>query len=189
MLFGFRSIRRYQVMLAIIAIVFGVTSALTTKSYTEEKEPVLLGLTALFMVLFIWMFSLALRAPTSFVAVSDERTRIRFAGFVDTVIDNRSVIGVRLVKHPLWGGIGVRTSFGGTVALATATGQVAELVLRQPVRVWLIPRILPVRANNLRLSIRNPQKLVERFGAPPAERPQPAASSRKARTRGSRARQ
>ena len=85
--------------------------------------------------------------------------------------------------------IGVRTSFGGTVALATATGQVAELVLRQPVRVWLIPRILPVRANNLRLSIRNPQKLVERFGAPPAERPQPAASSRKARTRGSRARQ
>lgn len=189
MLFGFRAIRRYQVMLALIAIVFGVSAALTTRTYVDEDAPMLLALTGLFMVLFIWMFSLALRAPTSFVAVSDERTRIRFAGFLDTVIDNRSIAGVQLARHPLWGGIGVRTNFGGTVALATATGTVAEIVLREPVRVWIIPRLWAVRARTLRVSIRNPQKLVERFGAPAPERPSTAASLKKAKARGSRARQ
>jgi len=187
MLFGFRGIRLYQGLLASIALTFGIAAALTTKAYTDERAPMLLALTGLFVVLFIWMFGLALRAPTSFVAVSDERTRIRFAGFVDTVIDNRSIAGVQLAKHPLWGGIGVRTDFGGTVALATATGVVAELVLREPLRIWLIPHLWRVNARKLRLSIRNPQKLVERFGAPTTERPS-AASAKKARARGSRAR-
>jgi len=171
MLFAFRGVRMFQVLLALIALACGVGATLALKG-VADGQGILLILPAIILgMVFLWAFSATLRAPTSFVAVTPERTRIRFAGLIDTVISNKDVAGARLVRRNILGGIGVRTNFSGDVALVTTWGEVAELTLRNPVRVWLVPRIIPLRATRLTLSLRNPQKLVDRFGAPSAPSP------------------
>jgi hypothetical protein len=74
----------------------------------------------------------------------------------------------------------VRTSFSGDVALVAASGRAAELTLKQPIRVWLIPRLWRIRANRVVVSVRNPHKMVERFG-PVKNEPMRAAGARKKR--------
>ena len=172
MLFAFRGMRWLQVVFVLAALATGVGGVLSLKAFSDEGGIVLLVVGILLGAAFFWLFSAALRAPTSFVAIADERTRIRYAGFVDTVIDNRDIISVRPRNWPIWGGIGVRTAFNGQVALVSAWGEAVELELRRPVRVWLIPGLVPVRARRLILSVRNPQKLVDRFGGA-----QPSGSS------------
>ncbi len=114
-------------------------------------------------LVFVWMFGAMLRLPTSLVAVGDSRTRIRFGGFTDLTVANANIVGARIVKHSWWGGLGVRGNLGGTVALTAAFGDVAELEFSSPVRVWAIPRLLPLSARCLRVGVRNPARLVERF--------------------------
>lgn len=186
MLFAFRGVRGFQVLLAVIALVCGVASTLLLKK-VADGDGVLLLLPAAFLgLVFLWAFATTLRVPTSFVAITSERTRIRFAGFVDTVVSNDNIAGARLKRRSILGGIGVRTNFNGEVALVTTWGDVAEVTFRQPIRVWLIPRVIPLRALRLTLSLRNPEKLVDRFGAPSIAAPQ--RSGGKTRKRGSRTR-
>ncbi|MBI5948439.1 MAG: hypothetical protein HY875_09895 [Chloroflexi bacterium] len=187
MLFVFRGVRALQVLLAIAALGCGVGAVVLLKAYTDGEGWPLLIVSALLGLAFLWLFSTTLRLPTSYVAVSDERTRIRFAGFVDTVVSNKDIAGVRLANHRFIAGLGVRTNFKGDVALVSAWGEVAEITLNRPIRVWIIPRLLPARARRLRVSIRNPQKLVDRFGAPPAQS-RPPAPARKMKHRGPRTR-
>jgi hypothetical protein len=163
MLFAFRRIRVFQALLALIAAACGVGAAISLNQATDGGGIWAFIATIGLAIVFLWAFAAALRAPTSFLAVGDERTRIRFAGFIDTVIANGDIRAVRLAKHPWWGGIGVRTDLRGTVSLVTGFGQVAELELKSPVRVWVIPRLWRLKASRLRLSIRNPEKLVDRF--------------------------
>jgi hypothetical protein len=179
LLFGFRGIRLLQVILAIATLAVAIGGLAIILEYSAEHTRWLLALAVLFGVLFIWMFGLTLRLPTSFVAISPERMRIRFGGFVDTVVDVRDVVGVRLVTWPAWKGLGVRTSFQGDVALVAAGGVAAELTLRNPINVWLIPRLWRVRARKVVMSVRNPQKMVERFGPPPANAVSPKRKARR----------
>jgi hypothetical protein len=165
-LFGFRGIRAFQAFLALIALAMGAGCAIALKVFSDEGAIAALVVAIVFGIVFLWSFAAALRAPTSFVAVADERTRIRFAGFLDTVVANQDIVAVRLARHSLWGGIGIRTDFRGTVALATAFGTVAEIEFREPIRVWAIPRVWKLRARRLRVSVRNPEKLVQRFATP-----------------------
>lgn len=171
LLFGFRGIRALQAVIAVGAGAIAIGGVVLLKAYMDESSPFLLIMAVVFAVIFIWMFGLALRLPTSFVAVSPERMRIRYGGFVDTIVDTHDVAGARLVNWSWWKGLGVRTSFGGDVALVAAWGGAAEVTLKRPIRVWLIPRVWPVKATRVVLSVRNPQKLVERFGPPPAAAP------------------
>lgn len=189
MLFAFRGIRMFQGMLAIIALACGVGATFALKG-VADGQGVLLLLPALILgLVFLWAFAAALRAPTSFVAITAERTRIRFAGLVDTVISNNDVAGARLVRRNILGGIGVRTNFSGNVALVSTWGEVVEVTLRKPLRVWLVPKMVPLHATRLTLSLRNPQKLVDRFGEPTAQpRVAPAGGRGKTRQRGSRTR-
>ena len=175
MLFGFRGVRAFQLLMAFVALACALGATLLLKGFTDGGSMGLVLIAVVLGLLFLWLFGIALRAPTSFVAVAPERTRIRFAGFVDTVIDNRDIAGVRVVRQSFFAGLGVRTDFHGTVSLVTAWGDVAEFTLNRPMRVWLIPRLVPLRAQRLRLSVRHPAKLVERFGEPPAG-PSPAAA-------------
>jgi hypothetical protein len=184
MLFAFRGMRFFQLILVIAALAMGVGATLSLKAFVDNDVIPMLFVALILGAVFIWAFSTALRAPTSFVAITDERMRIRFAGFVDTVIATADVTGARLVRRNILGGIGVRTNFGGDVALVSAWGEVVELTLRKPMRVWLIPKLIPLRAERLTLSLRNPQKVVERFGTAPAAN----ATARKPRQRGSRTR-
>ena len=177
LLFGFRGIRGLQLIVAIAAGAIAIAGVVVLKAYVDDGPKWLVLLAAFFAMIFIWLFGVALRLPTSFVAISQDRMRIRVAGFVDTVIDTRDVTGARLRHWPIWGGLGVRTGFRGDVALVAAWGPVAEVTLKQPVRVWLIPRLWRVRASRLALSVRNPAKLAERFAAAPV----PATPKKKRR--------
>lgn len=163
MIFAFRGVRVFQVILVLIALVTGVGAVLLARSVADGAGSLLLlpGIVLLFV--FGWSFMGALRAPTSFVAITEERTRIRFAGFVDTVIASRDITSARAVQWNILGGIGIRTNFAGKVALVTATGPAVELSLANPIRVSVIPGILRVKANRLTLSVKNPQRMVERF--------------------------
>ncbi len=189
MLFAFRGIRRFQVLLSLIALVTGIGSVLLLKGFTEGR-----GFWLLFPAFggglaFLWAFATTLRAPTSFVAVAETRTRIRFAGFVDTVVANSDIEGVRLVKRSFLGGLGVRTNFRGDAALISSWGEVAEISLRAPMRVWVVPRLIRVRATRLQVSIKNPSKLVERFPpAGPAAVSTAKSAQRRMKPRGSRTR-
>ncbi len=186
MLFAFRGIRAFQALLAIATLSSGVGAVLVLKGYADGGPlPLLFGAIILGAV-FLWAFATTLRAPTSFVAVAPERTRIRFAGFVDTVVANDNIVGARLRRRNVFGGVGVRTNFSGDVALVSTWGEAVEITFRQPIRVWLVPRLIPLGARRLTLSLRNPQKFVERFGRPAAS---PAAGGgRRMKARGSRTR-
>jgi hypothetical protein len=164
MLFAFRGIRVFQVLLALVALVTGIGAVLLARAVADGQGGILIlpGIVLLFV--FGWSFMGALRAPTSFVAITDERTRIRFAGFVDTVIATPDVMAAHAVRWNVLGGIGIRTNFGGKVALVTATGAAVEISLRNPIRVAVIPGLLRVKADRLTLSVKNPQRMVERFG-------------------------
>lgn len=164
LLFGFRGIRALQLIVAIAAGALAIGGVVIVKAYTDGGPGWLLLLAVVFAMVFLWLFGVAIRLPTSFVAISQDRMRIRFAGFVDTIIDTRDVSGAQLRDWPIWGGLGVRTGFRGDVALVAAWGTVAEITLKQPIRVWLIPRLWRVRATRVALSVRNPAKLAERFG-------------------------
>ena len=187
MLFAFRGVQMFQVILAIAALATGVGATLLVKAYSDGGSVLLVGAAALLGLVFLWMFGAALKAPTSLIAITEERSRIRFANFVDTVISNDDVAGARLVKRNILGGVGVRTNFGGDVALVTTWGPAVELTLKRPVRIWLVPKLIPLRASRLTLSVRNPAKMVERFG-PVTVTPTTAGSGRKTRQRGSRTR-
>lgn len=166
LLFGFRGVRFLQVFLAIAALGIGAGAVVQIATALGEGVPWLLIPGAVTALAFLLLFSMALRLPTSLVAISPDRMRVRFPGFVDYVMPVSNVTGATLTNHGWWQGIGVRTNFGGWVALATAWGESVDLTLKEPLRVWVIPRVLPVRATTLRLTVRNPARMVERFGSP-----------------------
>jgi hypothetical protein len=187
-LFSFRGIRLLQVILSVVALVSGVAAVILLKAVADGEGLLLLVPAILAGLLFLWAFATTMRAPTSFVAVAEERTRIRFAGFVDTVVANTDIVGVRIVRRNILGGIGVRTNFRGDVALVSSWGEVAEITLRRPVRIWILPRILPARASRLQVSVRNPSRLVEHFARGPARTSPATLPARKMGRRGSRTR-
>jgi hypothetical protein len=187
MLFAFHGIRMLQLIMALGALATGVGAVVAFKVFTDGGSGWYVFLALFLGLAFLTLFGWALRAPTSYVAVAPERTRIRYGSFFDRVIDNRDIVSVRLRRWAFWRGLGVRTSFRGEVALVAAWGTCAEVTLREPVRVWLIPKLIPVRATRLVLSIRNPEKLVERFATNVPESPSPRRTS-KVKHRGSRTR-
>ena len=188
MLFVFRGMRMFQALLAAITLATGIGTVFSLKAASDSSAWPLLVVPLALGLVFIWAFGATLRAPTSYVAISDTGTRIRFAGFVDTVVANGNITGARLMRWPLLGGLGVRMAFRGDVALASAWGEAVELAFREPVRIWLIPRILPVRARRLALTVRNPEKMVERFGPPEGVASPPTRGASKMRRRGPRTR-
>lgn len=183
LLFGFRGIRLLQVLVAIGAMGVAIGGVVMLKSYQDGEGAWLLILAVLLGLLFLWMFGIALRLPTSFVAVSQDRMRIRFGGFVDSIVETNEVAGARLIDWRWWRGLGVRTAFSGDISLVGAWGPVAEVTLKRPVRVWLIPRLWRISATRVVLGVRNPHKLVERFGPAPAAAPRMAKPVRTVRKR------
>ncbi len=163
MLFAFRGIRLFQVVLVLIALITGLGAVFLARAVADGNGSILIVPGIVLLFVFSWSFMGALRAPTSFVAITDERTRIRFAGFVDTVVATPDITSAQTVRWNILGGIGIRTNFGGKVALVTATGTAVEIGLRSPIRVSVIPGILRVKADRLTLSVKNPQRMVERF--------------------------
>lgn len=190
MLFVFRGIRMFQLLLAAGALATGVGAVFSAKAVADSGTLLLMPVPLLLGLVFIWLFGAALRAPTSYVAVSERGMRIRFAGFVDTVVASANIAGASTSRWPLWGGLGVRTAFRGDAALASTWGESLEVSFREPVRIWVIPRLLPAHVTRLTLTIRNPAKLAAHFGPPPVtgQASPPVRPARKMKRRGPRTR-
>ena len=92
MIFGFRGVRFFQVLCSLTALGCAIGAVFIVKAVADgDMTPLMAVVAGVLGLLFLWLFSMALRAPTSFVAVAPERTRIRFLPFVDRVVDNGDI--------------------------------------------------------------------------------------------------
>ena len=120
MIFAFRGMKFLQVLFSFITLCSGVGCVVLIKCGVGGNTKLGLIPAVLLGLVFLWAFTATLRAPTSFVAVADDRTRIRFLGQIDVVVANSNIVSARLVDRNILEGIGIRTNFRGAVALATA---------------------------------------------------------------------
>lgn len=170
--FGFRGVRGMQALLATVVVLLlcGVAGmlwgAVTGGAWILVVTAGFLATVAAYLT---WMVA---RLPNASVIISDESVRFSFPGAVDAAVPRSNVRSVELADHHWWQGLGIRTDLVGTVMLATATGRSAQFELAEPLRVWVIPRILPIRARRLRVSVDDPGRLVALFAlASPTDAP------------------
>lgn len=167
--FVFRGVRPMQLLLVVSSVAMAVGAAgMAVAAVTEEALPLLVP-AAVLLATIAYLVMMVLRLPAACVVVADREVYVRFPGAVDTVMPRSNVVSAGLAKHRWWQGLGIRTDFAGTVMLATVTGNLPQFELAEPLRVWVIPRILPIRARCLRVSVRDPERLVAHF-APSARR-------------------
>ena len=161
--FRFRGVRPMQALLVgsavllAIGVVGMVWAALTEAAWPMLAPALLLVVTTIYLVMML------VRLPGACTVVSEREVYVRFPGAVDATMPRSNVVVAGLANHRWWQGLGIRTDLAGTVMLATATGACAQFELAEPLRVWVIPRILPIRAKRLRLSVRDPERLVAHF--------------------------
>ena len=77
MLFAFRRMRFFQLLTALATCAIGIAGAISAKAFSDEASPILFFSTGMLVLIFFWLFMTTLRAPTSFLAISPERTRRR----------------------------------------------------------------------------------------------------------------
>ncbi len=163
--YRFRWLRLFQIVLIFGALALGAGVAGMVSTFIDNGSAIALLPAAFMALVFVWLCRLAFQMPASRVTVGPVGTRVRFGGFIDTLIPPGGIVAARTAKHPWWGGLGVRTWFGSTVVLASAPGRVAELELREKVRVWLVPRVFGLKAQRLRVSVERPDELARQFPA------------------------
>lgn len=96
---------------------------------------------------------LARQVGDSFAEVGNGVLRVRMGRLFDQTVPLSQIREVREANHPLWGGLGIRTDFVGTVAVVTTAGKVAEVEFRGPQRLPVIPGVLKINAKRLRVSV------------------------------------
>lgn len=164
--FAFRGVRGMQALLVVSAAAMVAGIAGMVWAVVAEGAWFLLATAALLVMVLAYLVQLLVQLPGACVTVTETEVYVRFPGAVDATMPRSNVLSAGLANHRWWQGLGIRTDLAGTVMLATATGSCAQLELAQPLRVWVIPRILPIRARRLRLSVRDPGRLVAHFEAP-----------------------
>lgn len=97
---------------------------------------------------------------TACVAIDPGGVRVSYRPSFDGTIPFASIECVELVTHHVIYGIGIRTNLAGHVAFASAWGPAAELTLRSPIRVGILPYIWSTRAEQLRLTVERPEEFV-----------------------------
>jgi hypothetical protein len=117
----------------------------------------------LLVVTIAYLVTMIVRLPGACAGVTARELYVRFPGAVDAAVPRSNVVAAGLANHRWWQGLGIRSNLAGTVMLATATGACAQLEFAEPLRVWVIPGILPTRAKRLRLSLRDPGRLIAHF--------------------------
>lgn len=161
--FLFRGVRPMQVVLAVSAVAGAVgVAGMALAAVADDGWPLLVPALLLFVAI-AYLVMMVLRLPAACVVVTERELYVRFPGAVDASTPRSNVVAAGLANHRWWHGLGIRTDLAGTVMLATATGACAQLELAEPLRVWVIPRILPIRAKRLRLSVRDPERLIAHF--------------------------
>jgi hypothetical protein len=152
-----------QALLAASTVLLAAGAAgMAWAAVTEDAWP-LLAPAGLLVVTLAYLVMMFVRLPGACAVVSERELHVRFPGAVDAAVPRSNVVAAGIANHRWWQGLGIRTDLAGTVMLATATGASAQFELAEPLRVWVIPRILPIRAKRLRLSVRDPGRLIAHF--------------------------
>jgi hypothetical protein len=161
--FPFRGVRGMRLLLgaSTVLLAAGVVG-MAWAALTGGAWPLLA--TALFLAVVVaYLVRMFVELPSACAVVTERELYVRFPGAVDAAMARSSVHSAALADHRWWQGLGIRSDLMGTVMLATAAGSCAQFELAEPLRVWVIPRILPIRARRLRLSVRNPERLIAYF--------------------------
>lgn len=164
--FPFRGVRPMQALLAGSTVLIAAGAAGMVWAALTEGAWFLLATALLLAVTLAYLVMMAVRLPAACAVLGERELYVRFPGAVDAAMPRSNVVAAGLANHRWWQGLGIRTDLAGTVMLATTTGACAQFELAEPLRVWVIPRILPIRAKRLRLSVRDPGRLVAHFEAP-----------------------
>ncbi len=164
MVFSFRGIRAFQVLVAVscVPLIGGAVLMLET---WRRGEGWWLAFPALLMALVgLFLFSVALRLPASFVGLDAYRRtlRIRLSPFLDATIPFEQISSATVVHRSWRWGLGVRTNFR-EIALLTAWGDCTRFSLAEPIGVWAIPGLWRLRSSALTVSVRDPYLLAAQF--------------------------
>ncbi len=141
------------VLFAALVITGTVSAARTGSLLPLLLVPVFLAAAAL-------VGAMAARLPAAGVRPSSAGLSIRFPIALDRTIPWSDVASAELARHPLWHGLGIRLTPGGSVALATLPGPCAEVAFRAPQQVTVLPGVARVQAHRLRLTVESPADLV-----------------------------
>lgn len=161
--FLFRGVRPMQALLLGSTVLIAAGAAGMVWAALSEGAWFLLATALLLAVTIAYLVMMLVRLPRACAILSDRELYVRFPGAVDAAMPRSNVRSATLARHRWWQGLGIRSDLAGTVMLATATGSSAQFELEEPLRVWVIPRILPIRARHLRLTVRDPGRLVAHF--------------------------
>jgi hypothetical protein len=175
MLLSFRRVRVLQGIVALACLALGVGTALVIRAAVVEGAPDLVALACVLVAAVLLTFNATVRLPNSYVAVTTDRLRIRLGGIADVSFDRTDVDRVEIASHCWWAGLGLRTNLRNSVAFVSATGEVADIHLRRPVRVWVVPYLIPARVRTLRVSVDDPHRLIGLFPGERSQPPVPAA--------------
>lgn len=161
--FLFRGVRPMQALLAGSTILLAAGAVGMVWAAVTEDAWLMLAPALLLVVTVAYLLRMLARLPGACAVVSERELYVRFPAAVDAAMPRTNVLSATIAGHRWWQGLGIRSDLAGTVMLATATGNCAQFELDEPLRVWVIPRILPIRARRLRLSVRDPERLVALF--------------------------
>lgn len=154
-----------QALLGAVVVLLGAGAAGTLWAAAAGGGWLLVATAAFLTAVLAYLVTMLVRLPGAHVAVDRELVYFRFPGAVDAAVPRSNVRTVAVANHRWWQGLGIRTDLMGTVMLATATGPSPQFEFAEPLRVWVIPSILPIRARRLRVSVRDPERLVSLFAA------------------------
>ena len=79
MLFVFRGIRSFQVVLALVSMALALACVILLKLYADGGSKALMVPAVILGLFFLWGFATCLRAPTSFVAIAANQQIIAVA--------------------------------------------------------------------------------------------------------------
>ncbi len=161
--FPFRGVRPMQALLVGSTVLIAAGAAGMVWAALTEGAWFLLATALLLVVTIAYLVMMTVRLPAACAVVGERELYVRFPGAVDAAMPRSNVRSATIAQHRWWQGLGIRSDLATTVMLATATGACAQFELEQPLRVWVIPRILRIRARRLRLSVRDPGRLVAHF--------------------------
>jgi hypothetical protein len=99
----------------------------------------------------------------SYVEIDGSDLVVRFGWLFSRRFSLSNIENAVPVDYGWWWGIGWRSNWFGTIALAGSTKSVVEVRLRRAARVWLGP--LPQRCQRLRVSLEEPERFMEALTA------------------------
>jgi hypothetical protein len=100
------------------------------------------------------------RDSNSYVAMEDDRLRVRFGWFFDQTFALGDIEGAEAMRWPWYYGLGWRSNLVGLVGLVASRRGVVAIRFRERRRVGGIVPFFKLRCDRLAVSLREPDELI-----------------------------